>query len=161
MAKPFKPAKDPRGAHVRVYWEVIDSNAWRCLTPSDQRVYVALLRQMTSTNNGDLSLPAKVAKSHGIKSETTLAKSLRALVSVGLIAITVKGGSTPDGQRRPTLYRVTDLQVYPVPKKHISASVPTNEWKHLTTLAMGTAVIKQAHTWAKTEAAAKKPHIKI
>ena len=66
MSRPFKPPKDPRGAHVRLYWELIDSNAWRCLTPADQRVYVALLRQLTSTNNGDLSLPAKEAKRHGI-----------------------------------------------------------------------------------------------
>lgn len=149
MAKFDKPPSDPRGGHVRLYWELLDSNAWRCLSSSDQRAYVALLRSLRSTNNGDLSLALSVAKMHGITSQTTLAKNLRALVAVGLLAVTRKGGCTKGGQRLPTLYRITDQQAYANPMKHIEASKATSDWKLITTLGMGREAIR------KTEAASK------
>jgi hypothetical protein len=147
-----RPKGDPRGGHVRLYWDLIDSNAWRCLNAADQRAYVALLRNKRSTNNGDLSLAASVARNHGIRSQTTLAKCLRALVAVGLVAVTRKGGCKPGGQRLPTLYRVTDEPCYEVPAKFVQASKATNEWKAVRTLAQGRAMIRQAEAEAKAEA---------
>lgn len=152
MAKYQKAPSDPRGGHIRLYWELVDSNAWRCLSASDQRAYVALLRGLRSTNNGDLSLPLSAARLHGISSKTTLAKNLRALLAVGLIAVTRKGGAKKGGQRLPTLYRITDQPVYEVPAKHIDASKATNDWKLITTLAMGRNAIKRAEAAAKDEA---------
>lgn len=137
---------DPRGGHVRLYWELLDSNAWRCLSATDQRAYVAMCRQIRSTNNGDISMPLSEARAHGITSPATLAKSLRALVAVGLIAVTRKGGCSRGGQRLPTLYRLTDREVFEVPAKHIDACRPTNEWRAVKTLAQGRAMIRQANT---------------
>lgn len=125
----YKAPADPRGGHIRLYWDILDSNAWRCLSATDQRAYVAICRQVRSTNNGDLSLPLSVAGAHGITSPATLAKSLRALVAVGLIAVTRKGGCNRGGQRLPTLYRLTDRETFEVPAKHIEACRPTNEWR--------------------------------
>lgn len=51
--------KDPRGMHIRFYHEVFNSNAWRCLSATDQQAYMALVQQLRSTNNGDLSLTLK------------------------------------------------------------------------------------------------------
>lgn len=150
------PPPDPRGGHVRLYWELLDSNAWRCLSASDQRAYVALLRHLRSTNNGDLSLPFSVAKQHGIKSQTTLASSLRALCAVGLLAVSREGGCTKGGQRLPTLYRVTDVPVFANPVKFIEASKATNEWKSVTTLGIGREAIRQAEALAAEAAAEKK-----
>lgn len=156
MAKFNKPPpKDVRGGHVRLYWEVLDSNAWRCLSASDQLAYVALLRHLRSLNNGDLSLPLSVAKNNGIKSPATLAKSLRALVAVGLVAVTRRGGCTRGGQRLPNLYRLTDHEAYANPAKYIEASKATNEWKLITTLAAGRAAIRNAEATAKQEATKK------
>ena len=151
--KHTKAPPDPRGGHIRLHWELIDSNAWRCLSASDQRAYIALVRHLRSTNNGDLSLPLSVAKQHGIKSQTTLAKSLRAMVAVGLLAVSRKGGCTKGGQRLPTLYRITDMSAFANPMKYIEASKPTNEWKSITTLGMGREAIRQAEIAAKDEAA--------
>lgn len=151
-----KSPPDPRGGHVRIYWDLLDSNAWRCLAATDQRCYIALARQLRSTNNGDLSLPLSYARTHGVKSQTTLAKSLRALVTVGLIAVTRKGGSTLGGQRLPTLYRLTDREVYEVPAKHIYACRATNEWKEIKTLAQGRAAIREAEESAANLQATKK-----
>jgi hypothetical protein len=133
----------------------LDSNAWRCLSPSDQRAYVALLRHLRSTNNGDLSLPLSVAKQHGIKSPATLAKSLRALTAVGLIAITRSGGCTKGGQRMPNLYRLTDYEVHENPGKFIDAHKASNDWKKITTLGMGRAAIRDAEASAKQRAEKK------
>ena len=141
---------------MRLYWDVFDSNAWACLAGSDQLVYLALLRQKRSTNNGDLSLPIAVAKRCGVRSETTLAKSLRALCAVGLLAVTREGGSTKGGQRLPTLYRLTDYDTMEMPLKHIEASKPTNEWRAIKTIAMGADAIKKTELLAATKALARK-----
>lgn len=151
--KPTKAPPDPRGGHIRLHWELIDSNAWRCLSASDQRAYIALLRHLRSTNNGDLSLPLSVAKQHGIKSQTTLAKSLRALVAVGLLAVSRRGGCTKGGQRLPTLYRLTDIQVFAIPTKFVEPSKATNDWKSIATLGMGREAIRRAEIAAKNDAA--------
>lgn len=149
MSRFITSAKDPRGGHVRLYWEILDSNAWRCLSASDQRAYVALMRSLLSHNNGDLALPLSVACRHGIGSKTTLAKNLRALVAVGLIANTRKGGATKGGQRLPSLYRLTDREGSEFPGKHVAASKATNEWKQIATLAMGRKKIRDAELLAK------------
>jgi hypothetical protein len=154
VKKPFKT--DPRGAHIRLYWEIVDSNAWRCLAATDQRCYIALMRNLRSTNNGDLSLAFSVAKTHGIKSQSTLAKSLRALVAVGLVAVTRKGGCRKGGQRLPTLYRITDQECYEVPAKFIAYSKPTNDFKEVRTLAQARAMIDAAEATAKAAAALKR-----
>lgn len=152
-----KPAKDPRGGHIRLYWDVIDSPAWRSLSPSDQRCYVALMRGLRSSNNGDLSLAMSLAKHHGISSPTTLAKSLRALQAVGLIAVTRRGGCTKGGQRLPTLYRVTDHPCYDIPAKFVQACKATNEWKAVTSIAHGEALIREANKTAKADPEKQKP----
>lgn len=143
------PWRDERGGHLRLYWEVLDSNAWRCLSATDQRAYIALKRSLRSTNNGDLSLALADAMPIGIASKTTLAKSLRALVAVGLVAVTRKGGCAKGGQRLPTLYRLTDQQAYENPKKCIEASKVTNDWKSIKTLGQGREAIRQAEDAAK------------
>lgn len=134
---------------MRLYWDLMDSNAWRCLSATDQRVYLALARQLRKTNNGDLSLTASTAKHFGIKSKTTLAKSLRALAAVGLIAITRRGGTTRGGQRMPHLYRITDWPVYEIPAKHVDACKATFDWRNVTTVDMGNKLIALAEQAAQ------------
>lgn len=118
MAK-FKPATDPRGHSLRVYSDVYDSPAFAALTPHDVMAYLALLRVLKGYNNGDLSLPLSRAKDCGISHPKTLARSLRALCAVGLVALARKGGSTKGGQRLPSLYRVTDRECHA--KRHETA----------------------------------------
>lgn len=156
MAKPPPKAPDPLGGHVRLYWEIMDSPAWNCLTASDQRVYNSLARQLRKTNNGDICLTLTIAKHFQIRSPTTLAKSLRALVAVGLIVVTRKGSSDRNGHRDPTLYAFTHIGVYELPKKFVAARPATNDWKQIKSLAQGHAAIKSADQNAKAEFAKKK-----
>jgi hypothetical protein len=157
MARYNKSPADPRGPHIRMYWEIVDSAAWRSLTAADQRTYLALRRDLLSFNNGDLALPFTVAVHRGIRNEGTLAKSLRALVAVGLIAVTRTGGSTKGGQRIPTLYRFCDEVAHAHPKKFIEPSKATNDWKLVQTIAQGEALIRQAEEKLAARRQAAKP----
>lgn len=148
--------KDPRGRHIRLYAALVDSPAWNCLTATDQRVYVALRRALGPSNNGDLSLPLSRARHYGIGSPATLAKSLRALVAVGLIAVTHRVGCTRGGQRLPTLYRVTDEQVFPMAPKLIEACRTTDDWKNVSSIAVGKSLIAAAEAAARESAESRR-----
>lgn len=144
-----KPFRDPRGHSLRIYSDVFDSAAFAALSPHDVLAYLALLRELKGYNNGDLSLPLTRAKKCGIGHHMTLARSLRALCAVGLIAVTRKGGCTRGGQRLPNLYRLTDRECYEIPAKHLEAMKETHEWKRITTVQQGKDLIAAAESAIK------------
>lgn len=144
-----KPFRDPRGHSLRIYSDVFDSPAFGALSAHDVLAYLALLRELKGYNNGDLSLPLTRAKRCGIGHHMTLARSLRALCAVGLIAITRKGGCTRGGQRLPSLYRLTDRECYEIPAKHLEAMKETHEWKRVTTVQQGKDLIAAAESAIK------------
>jgi len=156
MAK-TKPQRDPRGHNLRVYADVYDSPAFAALSPHDVLAYLALLRELKGYNNGDLSLTLTRARERGISHHVTLARSLRALCSVGLVAITRRGGCTKGGHRLPTLYRLTDRECYDIPAKMLSAMKETNEWKRITTVEQARQLIEAAEE--ATKKASEKKHL--
>lgn len=155
MSKP-KTHHDPRGHSLRVYSEIYDSAAYKSLSPHDVLAYLALLRGLKGYNNGDLSLPLTRAKQCGINHHITLARSLRALCAVGLVAVTRRGGCTKGGQRLPTLYRMTDRECYAIPAKHLDALKETNDWRCVTSAQHGRELIAAAEAAVKAELAEKK-----
>lgn len=146
----------PDAAHLRIYQAVYDSPAFKALSPHDVFAYLALLRELKGYNNGDLSLPLTRAKSCGIHHHVTLARSLRALCAVGLVAVTRKGGCTKGGQRLVTLYRLTDRECFEIPKKLLEACPVTNEWKKFTTVDAALMAIKAADASVKKGPVKKK-----
>jgi hypothetical protein len=147
----LKTQRDPRGHSLRVYSDVYDSPAFTALSPHDVLAYLALLRELKGYNNGDLSLPLSRAKTCGISHPKTLARSLRALCAVGLVAITRKGGCTKGGQRLPNLYRMTDRECYAIPVKHLESLKESNEWKRITSVQHGHYLIQVAEDAAKAD----------
>ena len=145
MAK--KPS-DPRGGHVRLYWSLIDSIAWRAVAYTSQCVYIVMRRRLQSTNNGNISAALGDMKHYGISTSATLAKALRELQTVGLIAVTRQGGIAY-GRQVCSLYRFTDEAVYEHPKVGVKAQQATNDWQRFTKLAEAEAEIKQAHANVK------------
>lgn len=148
----FKVQRDPRGHSLRIYSDLYDSHAYAALSPYDVVAYLALLRVLKGSNNGDLSLPLSRAKKCGIHHPKTLARSLRALCAVGLVAITRKGGCTRGGQRLATLYRMTDRECYEIPSKYLEAMPATNEWKRITSVQQAIDLINAAENKAGSEA---------
>jgi len=155
MSKP-KTQRDPRGHSLRVYSDVYDSPAFTSLSPHDVLAYLALLRELKGYNNGDLSLPLSRAKTCGISHPKTLARSLRAICAVGLVAVTRKGGCTKGGQRLPNLYRMTDRECYAIPAKHLEAMKESHEWKRITSVQHGHYLIQVAEDAAKADHLEKK-----
>jgi hypothetical protein len=135
--------KDPRGQHTRLYNSLLESVAWRALSLADRGLYVELRRHLTSFNNGNIDATMSKLRPAGVKSPTTLAKSLRALQAAGLIARTRDGGIAR-GEKLCTLFRFTDEPCFNVPKLGIQACHPTNEWKRFTSLAQAQEAIKEA-----------------
>ena len=148
MSRNGKAPPDPRGGHTRLYWEIQDSNAWRALSCSAQCLWLAMRRSLLSYNNGDISATLSVMKHRGINSSATLAKALRHLLAVGLIAVT-RGGGVRNGSKVATLYRFTDEPTFDIPKIGLAASKETNEWKTFGSLGLARAAIKQADQLAK------------
>lgn len=145
---PAKRPPDPRGGHVRIYWDLLDSTAWRALAYTSQSLYVAMRRQLKNTNNGNLGATLGHLKHYGWNSSATLAKALRELQVLGFIALTRQGGIAY-GQKVCCLYRFTDEQVLEFPKLAVKAMPATNEWRKITTLGEAKAALASAHTEAR------------
>lgn len=153
-----KKPTDPRGGHVRLYWGLIDSIAWRSVSYSSQAVYIAMRRRLQGTNNGNISAALGDMKHYGISAPSTLAKALRELQTVGLIAVTRQGGIAY-GRQVCSLYRFTDEAVFEHPKLGVKAGPPTDDWKGFTKLAEAKAAIKKAHADVKRPTVKNKSRI--
>lgn len=133
--------QDPRGGHIRLYWELVDSNAWRALTHADIRIYLALRRKLLGSNNGNINATLKELKRAGISSSSTLSNALHRLEALGFIEKTRQGGIAHGG-KLCSLYRFTDAETYEFPKLGVKAMRPTNEWKNFKTLSEAKFAIK-------------------
>lgn len=136
--------KDERGGHVRIYWSILDSPAWRALSFSQQALYIACRRKLTLNSNGNIELTLAGLKEKGFVSSATLGTGLRALRAVGLIATTRDGGRVARGQTIPSLYRFTDEDSHEWRKLALPAFRATNEWQKFATVEAASAAIKAA-----------------
>lgn len=136
-----KPPKDPRGGHVRLYWTILDSPAWRVLTHADVRVYLALRRKLGRTNNGDINATLAEMKHAGISSSSTLAAALHRLEALGFIEKTRQGGIAAGG-KLCSLYRFTDEPMCDIPKAAVRAKPATNEWQRFKNMAEARAAVR-------------------
>ena len=135
---------------MRLYWSLLDSLAWRALSYSSQSVYIAMRRRLQSTNNGNISAALGDMKHFGITTSATLAKALRELQTVGLIAVTRQGGIAY-GRQVCSLYRFTDEAVFEHAKLGVKACQVTDDWMRFEKLSEVKTAIKQAHADAKRQ----------
>jgi len=152
---------DPRGGHLRIYWNVLDAPAWAALSYSQQALFIAMRRRLTANSNGNIAATVAGLREQGFAiSSSTLASGLRALAAVGLIAVAREGGKVGRGQAIPTLYRFTDYDMHEWPKLHIAARKATNEWSAIGSIEAAKRAINDAEK-AATEAAAKASEKKL
>lgn len=134
-----------RGGHVRLYWDMLDSMAWRALSWVEQGLYIAMRRKLKGTNNGNIEATLATLKHAGITSPATLSKGLKSLQAVGFIAKTRQGGIAY-GSKVCSLYRFTDEQTFEHPKLGVEACKATNDWQRFKTLSEARSAIKAAQT---------------
>ena len=139
---------DPRGGHVRLYWELVDSVAWRALSWAERGLYVAMRRKLMGTNNGNIEATLGALRHAGVTSSASLAKGLRALTIAGFINKTRQGGIAY-GTKVCSLYRFTDDLTLEHPKLGIKAMPATNEWRKFSTIVEVRAALRAAHAAAK------------
>ena len=139
---------DPRGGHVRLYWDILDSAAWRALSSSARCLYVEMRRNLLKTNNGDIAATINGMQTSGFTSKATLSKALRELMAVGLIAKTRQGGIARSS-KECSLYRFTDIETFELPKKGVERQLATNEWRSFRTLSDAKSAIEAAHKSVK------------
>jgi hypothetical protein len=147
MARHKIPA-DPRGGHIRLYWELVDSVAWRALSWAERGLYLAMRRKLLGSNNGNIEATLATLRHAGITSSATLAKGLRALMTAGFIDKTRQGG-VAYGAKVCSLYRFTDESMADFPKLGLKARPATNEWRSFARIAEVRAAIRQAHEAAR------------
>lgn len=115
-------------AHVRIPLKLLQSPAFIALPASAVKLYMDMSSQLRSTNNGDISATLSTLRHRGWNSPVTLAKSLRQLEAVGLIAKTRQTTGVFRGSTMCNLYRFTDRESYERPLKHVEASKATNDY---------------------------------
>ncbi|WIT10763.1 hypothetical protein PFX98_17845 [Paucibacter sediminis] len=145
---------DEMGAHARLYEKIAHSPAWLALSFSARALYMQLRVKLKQTNNGNIDATLSTLRHAGFKSSSTVAKVLRELEVVGLIAKTRQGGIAAGG-RLCNLYRFTDKPVFEHPKQDVRASKATHEWRAWTGLREAEAAIRTAHASAKLPEAEK------
>lgn len=156
MARQMRTA-DPRGGHIRLHWVIADSVAWRALSWADRGLWIAMRRKLGATNNGNIEATIATLRHAGFTASATLAKGLRALQTVGLIAKTRQGGIA-SGTKLCSLYRFTDESVYEHPKQGIKAMKATNDWEAFPTIASARAALRAAHEAAKRPVGEEEVH---
>ena len=133
--------KDPRGGHVRLYWSILDSPAWRVLTHADVRVYLALRRKLGKTNNGDINATLAEMRHAGISSSSTLSSALHRLEALGFIEKTRQGGIAFGG-KLCSLYRFTDEATYDIPRAGVRSAPASDEWRKFNNMGEARAAVR-------------------
>jgi DNA-binding PadR family transcriptional regulator len=151
MARTDISQKDEMGAHARLYDQIANGPAWLALSFSARALYMQLRVKLKHTNNGNIEATLGTLKHSGFKSSSTLAKALRELETVGLIAKTRQGGITAGG-RLCNLYRFTDKPMHEFPKQRLSAGKASHEWRQWHGVREAEAAVRAAHAAAKRPA---------
>lgn len=138
-----------KGSYIRIYHSDLDCHAWRVLTPTEVALYIALRRQYNGGNNGDISATMSTMKHFGFGSSATLAKSLRTLLTVGLIAKTRDTGGLTHNGALCCLYRFTDEPCLARPAKGIPKSNASHDHLRWKSRSEVDAAINAAHAAAK------------
>lgn len=131
-------------AHIRIPLEVLQSPAFIALPASAVKLYIDMLSHLRGTNNGNINATLSELRHRGWCAPVTLAKALRQLEAVGLIAKTRETTGVHRGSKLCNLYRFTDRDAYAVPKLHIEAHKESRDYRKFTTLADARRAVKAA-----------------
>lgn len=131
-------------AHVRISLDMLNSPSFCALSAYEVKLYVDMRSKLRSTNNGNIDAALTTLRHRGWSSPTTLAKCLRALEAVGLIAKTRATVGVENGSKVCNLYRFTDLDVFEQKQVHVNACKASDDWRKFETLRHAKAVLRDA-----------------
>lgn len=138
-------------AHIRVTLALLDSPAYIALDWSARSLFTDMRSKLRGSNNGNINAALTELRHRGWRSPVTLAKALRQLEAVGLIAKTRQTIGVIRGSKVCNLYRFTDLDTLEFPKLQIAATKATHDYKRFTSLTDArTAIAAASPTKKKT-----------
>ena len=113
-----------RGRFFALQHHMMNSEAWRSLTPQEVAVYLRVAYRFNGVNNGHLALGVRDAAREAKVSRNTAAKALLNLSEKGLLKRMVLGGYSTNGGKATT-YALTCLPIC----KGKAASREYQAWK--------------------------------
>jgi hypothetical protein len=110
--------------HVRLYYALLESEAWKALSHVERSGYVEFCKAYNGGNNGRIAMSVRDLKKLLGCSDATACRTSARLEEVGLIRPVKRGVYTKLAQtRRATEWRLTDY------KCDVTGSGPTREWR--------------------------------
>jgi hypothetical protein len=103
-----RPRRGPSQAFVMLENWLMDSLAWKDLTPNAKVVYLALKRRFNGSNNGTIALGARAAGEALNKTHHSGNRALRELLSHGFLVVTAQSNFNRK-TKEATEYRLTEL----------------------------------------------------
>jgi hypothetical protein len=104
---------------------MLESAAWRCLSPADRAVYIEVLRLYNGANNGYLGLGVRAAAEAANVNKDTAGKSLLRLVELGFLEH-AQASAFNQNARKATEWRLTQ---YPCDRTHQLPSKAFIQWR--------------------------------
>lgn len=130
--------------HIRLDISLLNSPAFIALDACAKALLLDLRVKINGYNNGNISATLSELKHRGWRSAVTLAKSIRQLEAVGILAKTRQTIGVERGSKVCNLYRFTDLDVYEHPKINVSAQGATHDYKKFESLAAARQAVAKA-----------------
>lgn len=108
MKRDDKANPNKAADHIRLYAWLMESAAWKDLTPHARALYVLLKAQYKGMNNGRIILSIRQVSESLHISKTTAAEAFKELVAHGFVEVVIRGsfGGRKDG--RATEWRLTE-----------------------------------------------------
>lgn len=131
-------------AHIRVDMALLNSPAFIALDSCAKALFIDLRSRVNSFTNGNINAALSELRHRNWRSPVTLAKAIRQLEAVGLIAKTRKTVGVERGSKMCNLFRFTDLDVFEIPKFGILAQKATHDYKKITELNVARQVVAKA-----------------
>ena len=110
MPKHNKRERRNDSRFVKIDYYILNSKAWKELTPRDVRVWLSLCRRFNGVNNGRISLSIREAASEGKMGSATASKAIKKLIAMGFIKKTF-GGSFSQKKQLASEFALTHVKL--------------------------------------------------
>jgi hypothetical protein len=100
--------QEKRPQFVRLSFELLDSPAWRAMSPAGQCLYPLVKRQYNGSNNGRVFLSHRAAATATGLTRPTVAKAYAELMRYGFLVMTTPGCLGSEGHGKAPHWRLTE-----------------------------------------------------
>ena len=113
--------------HIRLFRDLLDSEAYRSLPDPAVRLLVDLRAMLTSANNGMLKVTLSALRRRGWNSNDKLTRALARLLDRGILVRTKRCG--PNVRAEASRYAFTDLHIVAQAVHGIAGKTPTYDYR--------------------------------